>query len=426
MLKIGSLGLRLNCIVLFMMLSSGIHAQQNYIPGYIINIDGDTLKGYINYQNWGSNPKKVYFKKEIKDKAIKYVPATIEAFATEDDIYISAIIDRSLSSKRVNKLDDYDKLNLLTDTLFLQAVMLGPKSLYYHKSHEGIENFYIKDGENITLLEYKKYIKTIDQKEIITEVKTYILQLKEYFKDCESIQGSLISLEYGRKQMENIFSTYYEKCSTEGPGLKKIRGRLLFKYGVKAGISRTTLHFSSDVYEHLADADYKSSIDYTLGICADIILARNRGKWSLNNELVFTKYEVDGVYNDYDIGGNYAVINTKLGFSHLKLNTSVKYRFKMKDSDLYLNAGASHGLILQEISNRVDETYYPSGHSIQGQIAIPAIKELELGRIFGIGWQKKRYSVEMRYERGTGISNVLFLGDGTRRFFLLVGYEFNR
>lgn len=426
MLKIGSLGLRLICIFLFMILSKeGMYAQQNYIPGYIINTAGDTIRGYINDQNWGSNPKKVYFKEEIEGKAIKYAPATIKAFATEGDIYLSAIIGRSLSSKRVNKLDDYDKLNLLTDTLFLQAVVLGPKSLYYHKSLEGIENFYIKNGESLSLLEYKKYKKTIDQKEIITEVKTYLLQLKEYFKDCESIQGSLISLEYSRKQMENIFSAYYEKCSTERPESKKIRGRLLFKYGMKAGISRTTLHFSSDLYKHLADADYKSSLDYTLGISADIILARNRGKWSLNNELFYTRYKVDGMYNDHEIGNNYKVINTELGFSHLKLNTSVKYRFNMKDSDLYLNAGISHGLILQEISNRLDETYYPSGHSIEGEIAIPAIKELELGRVFGIGWQKKRYSVEVRYERGTGISNVLFLGDGTRRFFLLVGYEFN-
>ena len=426
MLKIGSLGLRFIYFILLVIFSKEVHAQQNYTSGYIIDATGDTIRGHIDYWKGGKNPQKIYFKKDLTSESIKYLPSDIKAFVAEENIYISAIVDRSLSAIRVNKLDYHDKLNLRRDTLFLQTVVQGPKSLYYHKSEVGIENFYIGDGENITLLEYKKYIKSIDQKDIIAEVRTYTLQLKEYFEDCQAIQGNLASLKYNGEKIENLFFNYYEKCLAETPNYIKRKEKIAFSYSAKAGISYTKINFESAVYSYLSESNYKPSIDYTLGIGADIGLSRNNKGWSLNNDLLFTRYEVKGVYTHRTNSDNYRVINTTLGFSYIKLHTLLKYKYKTeKGSSIYFNAGISHGLIIKKVHERLDEVYTPAGQTIEEGLAVPGVRNLERGRVLGVGWQKNNYSIELRYERGSGVSTFSQLGNVTRRFYLLGAYEFN-
>lgn len=42
------------CIGVF--LNQPGYAQKNDLPGYIINLKGDTVRGLIDYQNWESGP----------------------------------------------------------------------------------------------------------------------------------------------------------------------------------------------------------------------------------------------------------------------------------------------------------------------------------------------------------------------------------
>src|ERR1700712_5017910 len=48
-----------------------IFAQSNYRPGYVIQSNGDTLKGYINYREWDQSPKSIEFKNNTADKQAK-------------------------------------------------------------------------------------------------------------------------------------------------------------------------------------------------------------------------------------------------------------------------------------------------------------------------------------------------------------------
>ncbi len=44
-------------------------AQTNYKSGYVVNLKGDTLHGFIDYKEWGHNPKNINFKSAPGDKA---------------------------------------------------------------------------------------------------------------------------------------------------------------------------------------------------------------------------------------------------------------------------------------------------------------------------------------------------------------------
>ncbi|HTD41168.1 MAG TPA: hypothetical protein VK671_11145, partial [Mucilaginibacter sp.] len=75
--------MKLTCIFLFFvfLLSSLSYAQSNYKPGYVVDLKGDTLKGFIDYREWGSNPNAIDFKTTVTDKESKrFSPADINYF----------------------------------------------------------------------------------------------------------------------------------------------------------------------------------------------------------------------------------------------------------------------------------------------------------------------------------------------------------
>ncbi len=43
-------------------------AQSNYKSGYVVTLKGDTLHGFIDYKEWGRNPKTINFKSTQNDK----------------------------------------------------------------------------------------------------------------------------------------------------------------------------------------------------------------------------------------------------------------------------------------------------------------------------------------------------------------------
>src|ERR1700756_754821 len=54
--------------VILALLPFASEAQSNYRPGYVVNLKGDTLKGFIDYQAWDSNPNSINFKPTLTDR----------------------------------------------------------------------------------------------------------------------------------------------------------------------------------------------------------------------------------------------------------------------------------------------------------------------------------------------------------------------
>ena len=117
--------------------------QNNYKPGSIINKNGDIIQGFIDYKNWEKNPKIISFKHSTEKEEIKYSPIDISEFTVNDEIYISAVVNIEVSPIHTSNLQFDPAFNYKEETAFLQAKVLGHKSLYY--LNNGKENFYIKN-----------------------------------------------------------------------------------------------------------------------------------------------------------------------------------------------------------------------------------------------------------------------------------------
>ena len=53
---------------------------QNYQPGAVVNLKGDTLYGFINYGDWDNMPKRISFKSAQNNAIVKFSAADIKYY----------------------------------------------------------------------------------------------------------------------------------------------------------------------------------------------------------------------------------------------------------------------------------------------------------------------------------------------------------
>jgi len=406
------------------------YSQENYLPGYVINIKKDTVHGFVDYKNWNTNPNKISFKKKENQNPITYNQNNIIEFGVKDEVYVSAIVNLETSPMQTNILQNYPRLNIELDTVFLQTLFKGSKSLYYHKSKKNKDNFYIKSGDDIVLLKYKKYTSRFyssgNHKIILKENKMYKGQLDIYLKDCPSIRSKLTYTDYTQKNLEKLFQHYYN-CSQEDIVFQKKKEKVSANIGVLAGVSFSNLEFNGETSStYLIETDFNQSTDFTMGLFIDVFFPRNLKKWSLNNELLYSQSKFEGRHHSFR--NETGDVNTLilLDYSYIKINNLLRFNIPLKQKSFraFINAGISNGIGIKEKNYKKQEINFFGNERVVEEKAIDQSRKYEQSYILGVGLKHKEFSLEVRYERGNGMSEFVRLSSATKRTYLLLGYSF--
>ncbi len=411
---------RAGLMIVISLLYSTIYSQVNYIPGYIIKPNYDTITGHIDYRDWDRAPDSISFKPDIAGTTLFIKPNDIIEFGMKEEVYVSGIVKVEITNLTTNKLSYDPQLNIVVDTAFLECLFRGDKELYYYKRSDGRENFYIKQGEEFELLVFKQYLKKQDGRNLIIENNNFLGQLALYLGDCSNINTRLKNTKYRQKSFYSLYR-YYEKCSPSSFAYTKQTEKVSAEVGLLLGTSLTTLNFhgTSLSYKYLTEADYDLSVNLTAGIFFDLVIPRNHGKWSINNELLFTSYSIEGKYDDTF---NNKLITTTFDYSYLKVNTLVRYKYPVGPVFLFMNGGISNGLAVKEANLKESDFY--NANRVEVEEAIQYSKKIVSGIVLGAGTKYKNYSFEVRYEKGNGMSNQLAFSSSTDSYFLLLGYKF--
>jgi len=88
---------RITIAFLLILVSQVSYSQENYLPGYLLPSNGDTLAGFIDYRNWDKNPEKIFFKENLSDNKSDYSPNDIRGFKVLDEFYESAAVQINIS-----------------------------------------------------------------------------------------------------------------------------------------------------------------------------------------------------------------------------------------------------------------------------------------------------------------------------------------
>jgi hypothetical protein len=406
-----------------------LNGQVNYKEGYIIDLQGDTIHGVIDYRDWRRNPERITFKKNLNASETQFLPEKIKEFRVENKIYASAKTNLNLSTTSTSSLKNDSMFVLEESMVFLQALILGEKKLYVFVNNMGTENFYISINGKYPLLKYKKYINKVEGILYKRERKNYRLQLRNYLSNCHDVKVDLIDIDYNRKELIKLFEIYYQKCSNVSISFENKTDATKWQFGVLGGVAITTVGFNlsetrTNTFNYLIKADFNTSTNYALAFFAEKPLLRNRRKISIYNELLISPFLVTGKYDDINNEEYYTKNNTKIGLLVANFNSMIRYKHLFKKSSIFFNGGLSGGILLPTINERNKEIKFYSSPYTEINTGLKNLKTLQIGGIVGLGAIINHIIIEGRYELKGDFSNTFSLDSRMRRVYFLVGYKF--
>jgi len=418
--------------VAFQFIFLSANGQENYVPGYITDLNGDTIKGLINYKNWNKNPDIIYFKKETTDPGTSYNPLNIRCFSVLDEMYISAVVDIETSPVLTAKLKPDPELHFAKDTTFLQTMIDGQKSIYYLKDRTGKSHFYIRDS-TFQLLIFKRYFKVVNGKNGVAENRNFLGQLTNYLSDCPDIRKKIVKTEYDKISLEKLFVSCYGSASynnqknlePESITFQKKTEKPKTKFGLLGGMTSTSIKFESVIHENLTKSDFQPSQRLTGGVFLDIILPRLQDKWSVCNEMTLTGYLFKGDFLDFETNERHTMYHSTIGFSYLNMNHMVRFTYPVKKFHVFANTGISYGRIIRSKNFLKKEIKYYSDDIVEIDEALNYVRPFEQRFNAGIGARLSNISCEFRYEIGNGVASTIQLSSTTQRLYFILGYRFN-
>jgi hypothetical protein len=171
-------------LVAVMAFSPGF-GQGKMLDGYIVSAKGDTVKGFIRYDGWGTSPMTIDFAKERNGQLDKVGPDVASRF------FLIPLNERYVG-KRIGILNiDLSKTYELAPsfeakdsvTVYLREITSGPKAtlLEYLDPTEQSHFFLEKDGKLTELFNYPFYR--------LTGGKKYLIQYDEYVRQLPVLLG---------------------------------------------------------------------------------------------------------------------------------------------------------------------------------------------------------------------------------------------
>ncbi|HRE51733.1 MAG TPA: porin family protein [Flavitalea sp.] len=420
--------LLLTVLLLISSLIPPVYGQKTFDPGYVVGLQGDTVKGYINYRDWTAAPKQIIFRESLNGADVVYTALDIRSFLVDEKFYAGAIVQVDRTPTRISELSYSPEYNFVADTVFLEGLMVGERSLFYYRDKDGLDHFYIQKEGNYLLLLFKKYFKDSPSQNInraVVSDNAYISQLINYLDECPGLHSRITKANYNLNSMLDLFKGYYD-CRNLDAMHQRQKEKIKAKFGLLAGVSNTKLSFSSNetALDYLSKVNYPSSYSFTGGASLDLILPRNKGKWSINNELLYSSYSTDGNWEEYRSPESYTKSEMSFAFSYIKLINMLRYRFNIDKVSLYVNGGMANGLGNEKKNYRKTERKTYSDPQISESKALTSVRNYEQGLVLGLGSAIDKFSAELRYESGNGMSRILALKSGVTRFSLLLGYRF--
>lgn len=295
--------LTLAVLILLCFFTPSIYGQKTFKPGYLVGLQGDTLRGYIDDRDWRIAPKQITFRESRSGANAVYTPLSISSFSVDDRFYAGAVVQADRTPTAVSELSYSPEYHFVADTVFLEGIMVGEKSLFYYLDKDGLSHFYIRKDGDYALLLFKKYLRDSPSQNInraIVSDNTYISQLIEYLDGCPDFHDRITKTSYGFNSLVDLFKRYYD-CRNLDVVHQSQKEKIKAKFGLLAGVSNTKLSFKShaNALDHLVRVNYPSSYSFTGGISMDLILPRNKGKWSINNDLLYSSYATSGNWEEY-------------------------------------------------------------------------------------------------------------------------------
>ena len=433
------------------------NAQSNYLPGYVINLKGDTLTGLIKKQSGSKNCREVIFKENKVSAMTSFTPSDLKSYSIDGmGSFISKEIKYRKTNKSPDKIIDETKENLsnkniqyIETTAFIFILVRGTANLYLYIDPELHPFYFIQkgNGEIQELYQTKKYATFTYgglERDAYRVEKNYIGILKILFSDCFEIMDQIDKTELNENSLSGITEAY-NRCvapENESPGNHLVSKDKIMEISLLAGINLSRYYFKSSekYFNYLTKPDPPRSINYNMGINLNFYYPNYSKKISLRTGIYYysIKYEFQYTetpsvamtyhYNSH-LENSYLkipfMINYNLGSHRLKpylfLGTPVNIVLKSKNTltlirDLYSGSTTEQRQLFGPPNAQQPNDSYSRNYELLGFTGGAGIKYINDR---GLGCL-----LELKYEKSTSITTSVTLASKVESIYLSLGMIF--
>jgi hypothetical protein len=331
-------------LTLLLLTNHNLSANNTFKSGYIINLKGDTIQGYLLEQSSINASKRCIFKNTPEGDKLVYKPNDIFGYRFNDGKYYI--------SKQIGSNQDQVKV-----TIFMEFLIKGIASIYYSVDEKG-EHFYIEKTPFGLVELSDSDMNTYDDKK---DALIYRGKLNVIMADCPEIKNEINNTQLNYTSLVKLSKDYHNRvCTTESCIIYEREATpVQVNFGIILGMSVNKYKFGSELV-----SDYRP--DYQVGVSMrlkNVLFANDN--LSIGIDLLFekdSKYTMKPVSDkryvhvSYD-GVEYILTSFPLNYSlqelpvdlkiiNLKIPVIVSYNFDFSKFSIVPGIGITNKFIL--------------------------------------------------------------------------------
>lgn len=384
--------------ILITLLLSGLNlfSQSNFKEGYIVNLQGDTLKGYVDYNTASQNTKRCTFKLSIEGKSTIYTPTEISSY--------SIVGVRHFDSRYLEVADN--------NKVFIEKIISGNISLFkYHNS------FFVQKNDTVLIPLERKVLKNVYKGAKKGNINTnkHLGILLFLMNDKPELKSEIGRTLLNERSLTDLISKYNMKIGGPSQAFKSNLKWTKFQFSLKGGYLFSKLKINSN--EHGIDYllnGWDLAYAPTVGVSVDISSPRlyERVKLTIGGNYYYTNYLTQHIQEE----GNQEIrSNVKLEISTISIPLGLKYTIPINTFDLNFGIGIAFTItqeqtleLEQDIINGDVTSYYTRSNFLdtrrqESYWLNMSINKPITNKLDGI--------IEFRIDKGRGISEEIIFED---------------
>lgn len=409
---------RLVLSVILLSYTFSVAGQKNFVDGYIVKKNRDSLPVKIDYRDWEVSPAHVTYLDGSTGKPVEAGAEGLLAFGVNGDRYECHTVQVSPYSPTPEKLTTEAEIGSPYDTtVFLQVITTGKITLWEYRQAVDLSYYFIngKDGKPVQLLLITRIYQQ-DGGSRFEQQPYFRNQLSYRLRDCDAVQKELANVRYSRSSLEKLIFSY-NHCGSDTT-LSLSRGNNGYvRFFPVIGFMSSKVRFRGNgsisgpgAYE--TTQDFPAAASPAAGAGLIWLTPRNREKISFVGDILWQQFK-----SVSDGGAGQATGH--IDYQFLKLDVLFRYRYPVGKVRVFAEGGESNSLVFGMNSYQ----YYPAGNGIAASTQ-PFLsgdtRHYMIGGVLGAGVTAGRWSVEGRYEPSFGISDITVVRSPTKSWYLLV------
>lgn len=322
-----------------------LQAQSNYKAGFVVTTAGDTLQGFIDYQEWDKAPTSIsYIASVASDKKREFdVSTTLYFEITGMESYRRYEGPITMNEVDIRKISVDRDLHIVTDKVFLRELDAGANVSLFSYTDQIKTRFFIQEkNDNIPQELYfiKYYTSNLGNK--MFTMKSYVGQLlsvaSKYMEITPELKREVESAGYEAKSLQSVVSKINGKSEAETTFDVEQKNKSRFYAGV--AVNRTMVQFGGE--NNLTDADHNpASYMPRLVFGLDAFINRNTQRLLLRMEgaLASSNHHIEKSFKSSS-GSN--ELSYEIAQQTASLNPQVIYNLYNRDNfKFYVGGGLS-------------------------------------------------------------------------------------